>query len=108
MSDRDDGGPAFPLPLGEQNISPAVGGMSLRDYFATAMSADEIGATVYHSLSRAAQESLIGRSHPTEPPVKALPEILMAYQLQKMQFAIDVSARIRFMHADAMLKARKS
>lgn len=26
--------PAFPLPLGEQNIDPSVAGMTLRDYFA--------------------------------------------------------------------------
>ena len=104
MSDKETGGPAFPW--GEHGTH--LGGMTLRDYFATTMSADEIGATVYHSLSRAAQESLIGRPHPLEPPVMASTEILMTYQLEKMQFAIDVSARIRFMHADAMLEARKS
>lgn len=29
-----DGGPAFPLPLGNENISPDAAGMTLRDYFA--------------------------------------------------------------------------
>ena len=29
-----DGGPAFPLPKGNENIDPTVAGMSLRDWFA--------------------------------------------------------------------------
>lgn len=34
MEKINDGGPAFPLPLGNENIDPSVAGMSLRDYFA--------------------------------------------------------------------------
>jgi hypothetical protein len=31
---KDKSGPAFPLPLGNEDISPDVAGMTLRDYFA--------------------------------------------------------------------------
>ena len=35
MTDKKDGGPAFPLPSdGGRSIHPAVRGMSLRDWFA--------------------------------------------------------------------------
>lgn len=31
---KDTGGYAFPMPLGNEDISPDVAGMTLRDYFA--------------------------------------------------------------------------
>lgn len=34
MGIRDDGGAAFPLPLGDEQISESSAGMSIRDYFA--------------------------------------------------------------------------
>ena len=34
MEKINDGGPAFPLPLGNENIDPSVAGMSLRAYLA--------------------------------------------------------------------------
>ena len=34
MSKVNNGGPAFPLPLGDVSISPSVTGLTVRDYFA--------------------------------------------------------------------------
>lgn len=34
MSNSYDGGSAFPMPLGNEQIDPSCAGMSLRDYFA--------------------------------------------------------------------------
>lgn len=34
MSNKETGGYAFPMPLGNEDISPDVAGMTLRDYFA--------------------------------------------------------------------------
>ena len=34
MSNSKDGGSAFPMPLGNEQIDPSCAGMSLRDYFA--------------------------------------------------------------------------
>lgn len=47
------GGPAFPLPLGSQDLpEPAYGGMSLRDWFAgqalAGMMASEVDGSTYN------------------------------------------------------------
>lgn len=34
MSNSNDGGSAFPMPLGNEQVDPSCAGMSLRDYFA--------------------------------------------------------------------------
>lgn len=77
MSAHDNGGPAFPLPLGTMNCSePAQsGGMSLRDYFA----------------AKALHQFLAGAVLP--PGYDASNDLLM------------LSARA-YEAADAMLKAR--
>lgn len=77
MEKINDGGPAFPLPLGNENIDPSVGGMSLRDYFAAKTMAGLIGSVGKMS---------VGVSHPENN-----------LRLAKVSYAI----------ADAMLAARE-
>ena len=47
----DDGGPAFPLPLGNENIDPKCAGMSLRDWFAGKAMAAIVGTYITTRLS---------------------------------------------------------
>lgn len=42
MTDKPTGGPAFPLPLGDEDIDSSVAGMTLRDYFAAQVIAGAI------------------------------------------------------------------
>lgn len=46
MEKTNDGGPAFPLPLGNEDIDPSVSGMTLRDYFAAKAMQGMISAQV--------------------------------------------------------------
>lgn len=61
MSEREDGGSAFPLPLGTANCAEPSqsGGMSLRDHFAAqalaGMCAGTPGAHLVHVLAAAHQ-----------------------------------------------------
>lgn len=98
MSKKDDGGNAFPW--------DTYSGATMRDFFAATLPTDSVQEITFRSLSRMAQEKLIGRKYPAERPDHA-PE-LIEFQLEKMRFQIDVDAAIRFIHADSMLKARKS
>lgn len=92
MSERDNGGPAFPG-LGEpadrwwdgecwRNDNPHQG-MSLRDYFAANASAEDLRCQAEILRNRLMQEGNMG----------ILPD--------------DWSATARYMHADSMLKARQ-
>lgn len=45
MSAQDNSIPAFPLPLGNQNIDPSVAGMTLLDYFAAQAMLMKFGPT---------------------------------------------------------------
>ena len=87
---RDDGGPAFPVPHlvtihGEIVNAGAVGGMTLRDYFA-------IGA-------------LTGLLAGVEsPPCRAKDEA--GIEAERQNYAKDLAAGA-YMYADAMLAARK-
>lgn len=87
MSTINDGGPAFPRPAvftATQGLaSPEKDGMSLRDYMAIHASADDLRAQA--EIIRSTQISAGGMG--------ILPE----------NWAITA----RYMHADAMLKARK-
>lgn len=84
-----DGGPAFPMPYTTENNGPA--GMSLRGYFAA------------HSICTFGAE-------PHAPYYAAATGVPMpegknwrAWE----QFWADVEAKLRYQHADAMLKARE-
>lgn len=93
--------PAFPF-VGNPDVFQINQGMTLRDFFATKAAGDEICAISYHHLSTFAQEQMIGREFPREDTA-ASPA---TYQVERAKFYIDVSAKLRFMFADAMLLAR--
>ena len=102
MSNKTEGGPAFPVESGILNK-----GMTLRDYFAAKLPSDEIQDITYKNLSRDAQELLTGMKYPIEPPAThrgAMPPA--EHRLACVRFHIAVNAAIRYMAADAMLKER--
>lgn len=85
MSAQKDGGSAFPLPLGTMNCSEPgeSGGMSLRDYFAVHASRQDVEA----------QAEVIRMKTLAKKGVGVLPD--------------GWQTTARYMHADAMLEARK-
>ncbi len=107
MSDKDDGGPAFPETRWDDKTRQEVQwmGMTLRDYFATNATTDEVQELNFRHLSRKAQEQMTGLTYPTEPQGNA---DRVAYQLAEFHFKCAVNAAIRFALADAMIKARES
>ncbi len=92
MSAVNDGGPAFPiLERGGQGLELSCVGMSLRDYFATHA---DIGD--FDQLSLSWGEKLLGRACPDrETPIACF------------QWWADYRAALRYMEADAMLRARE-
>lgn len=98
MSDVNDGGAAFPqcgVFDGTRNeVNPVgayfdAGGMSLRDWFAG--QADVSG----YKLTPEMLEQFIGTKYPGVENVEKL-----------IQFGLDAESKLRYMMADAMLKAR--
>lgn len=86
MSERiNDGGPAFP----RDHTSDGHNGVPLRDYFATHIDPE----AKFNDVEFA--EELLGRK---------LPEDFAG----RLQFGIDLAAKIRYMMADAMLAAREA
>jgi len=82
-------------------------GMTLRDYFAANLPSDEIQDVTYRNLSRDAQELLVGMKHPVEPPPAHPGNMPPAdYRIAVVRFQCAVNAALRYMAADAMLKAR--
>ena len=80
---------------------------TLRDYFATAITPDEVD-DIEADLSRSIQETL-ARAKAPEPPSRALTiDESIANRLAELDFKLSVNAAIRFRFADAMLKARQS
>ena len=53
----NDGGPAFPLPIGNESFFPSVAGMTLRDYFA----GQAMQGLIAQSLGTALDASSSGR-----------------------------------------------
>jgi hypothetical protein len=102
----DDGGPAFPvndvrgIPIDtEAEMVRLVFGMTLRDYFAASVRIDEYLTNAeskwhYDKLG----QILTGRECPN-----ALDD-----PFEHARWWIEVDAHIRFMAADAMIKARKA
>lgn len=85
----------------------AIGGMSLRDYFATNAPTNEVQELEFRHLSRAAQEAITGLSYPQKPMDDRDSAGRVAFQIAEFEFKCQVNAAIRFKLADAMLRARK-
>lgn len=92
--------PAFPNigALADHQYS----GMSLRDYFAGKAPSDEIQELQFRHLSPSAMEMLTGMKRPDGSGGVLTAE----QQIAKCEFYAAVTAKLRFMHADAMLRAR--
>lgn len=84
MERINDGGPAFPLPLGNEDIDPSVSGMTLRDYFAAKAMAALIGQTGTEMADQAMIDNGFGNG-----------------QVDRLV------AKCAYDYADAMLQARK-
>ncbi len=98
MTEKNDGGPAFPLdrenalmPVTDMGGRDVSSGMSLRDYFAAHA---DIADYKIGSLERAA--AFVGIEAPQADDVEAL-----------MYLGAALQAKLRYMFADAMLAARK-
>ena len=83
----------------------AIDETTLRDYFATAMTPDEVD-DIETDIGRQVQEALVGMVTPA-PPARALnADEFIAQRLAELDFKLAVNAAIRFRFANAMLKAR--
>lgn len=124
---KNDGGPAFPVPIAgctdggvyntlEQSAG-ALGGMSIRDYFAAHVQADDrlvkcVRAMDDTALAIFALHPEVEREeHITETGVLSLvPEWHALDEVGKvtarLQLEAKAIARVRFMQADAMLAER--
>lgn len=109
MSENNNGGPAFPIPVvsqnqatGETSIWQTEGGMSLRDYFAVHAPPQRTDFTDYGAAS------VVGRDMPNYPGDDASEQARIDYQIETAQFRIDLDVALRLRWADAMLKARGS
>lgn len=107
MSRIDDGGPAFPvdsiLPRDEDghfyNREISSAGMSMRDYMAVhARPETDIDGGIPNRCARVVMSG--------PPPSQQPGEEVMAYELRSVKWWIEAEARVRYMHADAMLKVR--
>ena len=94
-----DGGSAFPFVVrNDEDASEA--GMSMRDYFAA--HADRI------ETSMGVAEFLVGRERPQwKVSMQDNAKETLAHWLDVLQWEIELSAKLRFMYADAMLEVRK-
>ena len=104
------GGPAFPVDYDHQIFEPKdfdeakrlMSGMSLRDYFAAK-------AEVPNEVPVAQAEAILGRKYPAYKPYFESDDAAMeTYEIAKMFFALDLDAKLKYMAADAMLRAREA
>lgn len=116
MSEIDDGGPAFPVP-NDANVNGQEG-MTLRDYFAAHVQADDRLVKCIRAMDDTALAifALAPNSereeHITETGILALvPDWLALDEVGKITARLELEAksiaRVRYMQADAMLKARE-
>jgi hypothetical protein len=112
---QDDGGPIAPnmtheIPMGGDIVQHvqlrAVGGLSIRDWFARTAPHDEVSEMTYRHLSRNAQERLAGITYPTIDR-EARGDQAVNQQIAEMMFHARVNAALRYISADAMLAVRK-
>lgn len=117
MSQKDDGGPAFPTwiewgteggvgflgePCGEPGTKTFYSGMPLRAYFAVHAPVQRTDFTDYGAAA------IVGREMPDYPGDEASEQARADYQIATAQFRIDLDVALRLRWADAMLKARES
>lgn len=114
---RDDGGPAFPTENAHQsgNTTYHFEGMALRDYFAAHVQEDDRLVKCIRSMDDSALEIFAlypdaeREEHITEIELTnwaALPNEV-AKVARRLELEAHAIARVRFMQADAMLKARE-
>lgn len=96
MSNKDDGGPAFPAMVEDENspdhICTNYAGMTLRDYFAAHATIE----TAEDAWGDCVKSALLKRPAPANGD-----------WIERLQFEADFRAAWKFMRADAMLEARK-
>lgn len=94
MSEVNNGGAEFPTlgNVAHNSDWPTEDGMSLRDYFAAQHRFDENGITTIQAEAVMAEKS---------------PDWMTESHLDCLKWWIEAEARIRFLAADAMLKARE-
>lgn len=107
----NDGGPAFPVLYGQTN---GADGMSLRDYFAANVQADDRLAKCIRAMDDSALE--LFALHPTVEREEWLTEVeltnwaalpsAVAKVTRRLELEARAVARVRFMQADAMLAER--
>jgi len=91
MKDKSTGGPAFPFPSDCASGEPGELGMTLRDYFAAHATEEDI-CTAMDLVKKVEQVRDLGDGHKV---------IERGYPSNTRQIA-------RYIHADAMLKAREA
>jgi len=113
MAEQRDGGPAFPVPA---NVNPdgAQSGMTLRDWFAGQVQADDRLVKCVRAMDDSALE--IFALHPTLEREEHITEVeltdwlALPTQVQKVARRLELEARaiarVRYMQADAMLAER--
>ena len=89
MTDRHDGGPAYPLQSIGPDFAPGYAGMSLRDWFAGQA---HVSDYEFKDVDTAAQ--VLGIDPPFDDSDAEL-----------VRFAARMKAALRFMEADAMIAA---
>lgn len=111
MSEKGDGGPAFPTgtqvaqntATGETVVHQYLSdGISVRDCFAAHAPAQRTDFTA------AGAAAVVGREMPDYPGNDASEQARIDHQIATAQFRIDLDVALRLRWADSMLKARKS
>ena len=116
MSSRNDGGAAFPTtPDNYEQMDPAGDGMTLRDYFAASVQQDDRLVKCIRAMDDRALE--IFALHPDSERDEHITELDLtdwfslpdevAKITRRLELEAHAIARVRFMQADAMLKARE-
>jgi hypothetical protein len=91
MSEKDDGGPAYPAGYGLDGICIVYPGMSLRDWLAGQEDLNDCAETSFKSFSEALGITPV--NYASDP-------------IGYMAWEAEIRAKIKYMRADAMLKAR--
>lgn len=123
---NNDGGTAFPAlekfeqydsdKAGYVTVYHAAGGMTLRDYFAAAVQADDRLVKCIRAMDDTALE--IFALHPTLERIEHITEVDLtnwhalpsevAKVTRRLELEAHAAARVRYMQADAMIRAREA